>query len=220
MPSKTEKFKENKTLTNVIEHDDKDAKKKLAQFLDAKKETILELACGGGDYTIELAKMFKDKNFIGVDIQGERIWLGAKKAKQEKINNVIFFRSYIDNLLEFFNEKSIAEIWITFPDPYPRKKKYIKRRLTSSGFLRIYQKLLKTGGVVHLKTDAEKLFDYSVEEINDFGGTIVESIKDIYSKKKIDPTLEIKTFFENKHLKAGRKINYLRFKLDNKVIKQ
>jgi tRNA (guanine-N7-)-methyltransferase len=213
MPSKIEKFIELAKLPNIVQHTDKDAREKLSAFLSQKKKTIVELACGGGDYTIAMAKMFPDKNFIGIDIQGERLWFGSKTASENKLDNVLFFRVHIHRLLEFFDPSSIDEIWITFPDPFPKKKRYIKKRLTSPVFLDIYKKLVKPSGVINLKTDDKQLFDYSKETVTEFDGTIISDMSDIYTKKKLGPLLEIKTYFEYKHLESNKKINYLRFKL-------
>lgn len=172
----------------------------------------LELACGGGEYTVALAKMFPDRNFIGVDIKGARIWKGAKIAIDEKISNAAFLRTRIEYINLFFEKDEIDEIWITFPDPFLKDSK-VNRRLTSPYFLKKYRQILKKGGTIHLKTDSPELYDFtvneSIPEIN-FVKLLINH-NDIYSKPLIMPELEIKTFYEHKHLANGLTIKYVRF---------
>ena len=173
---------------------------------------ILELACGKGEYTLNLARQFPVKNFIGIDIKGARIWRGAKTALQEQLDNVRFIRMYIDHLDEYFENDEIDEIWITFPDPYPRKSKRSKR-LTSPKFQNIYHSLLKKDGVIHLKTDSDFLYNYTLKTISEEGCRLFENIDDVYKEKPNDPLLTIKTFYEQMHLKKGKTIHYLSFRL-------
>ena len=170
---------------------------------------ILELACGKGDYTLGLARMKPDQNFIGVDIKGNRIWKGATVALEEKLENVAFLRTRIENIDFFFDDGEVDEIWITFPDPFPRKSKAGKR-LTSPRFLELYRKILRKGGIVHLKTDSESLFDYT-EEVwtEDPKCQNIELNRDIYSSIIEIPELHIQTFYEKQHIADGRKINYI-----------
>lgn len=212
MPSKTKKFEENAQLNNVWEHHQDNIKNKVLTLLKNKKPIVLELACGGGDYTVALAEKYPNKNIIGIDIQGERIWHGAKKAVENKLENAFFIRDYIDHLLEYFPENSVSEIWITFPDPYP-KKRQTKKRLTSLKFLEIYKKILKPDSVIHLKTDDKNLFDYSIKGVEEFGGEIIKTHRDIYSQKVDNSLLYVQTFYEKKHIKDGKEINYLEFKI-------
>ena len=173
---------------------------------------ILELACGKGEYTLNLARQFPVKNFIGIDIKGARIWRGAKTALQDQLDNVRFVRMYIDHLDEYFEKDEIDEIWITFPDPYPRKSKRSKR-LTSPKFQNIYNSLLKKDGVIHLKTDSDFLYNYTLKTISEERCRLYENIDDVYKEKPNDPLLTIKTFYEQMHLKKGKTIHYLSFRL-------
>lgn len=201
---KLQKFKELTTLSNVAELD----KDKLNNFLQPK-ETILELGCGRGEYTIALAKQFPKKQFIGIDLQGERLWFGAKQALAEKIANVFFLRIQIENLDQYFDSRNIDEIWLTFPDPFP-KKSQIKKRLTSPKFLTMYSTLLKPKHLLHLKTDNQELFTYSKTIISKYG-KIHSCLEDIYGAKINNPLLNIKTNYEQKYLKDNKPIYYLQF---------
>jgi len=171
---------------------------------------VLELACGKGEYTLGLAKMFPNKNFIGVDIKGNRIWRGAKDALDQGLSNVAFLRIRIEWIEKFFANEEVDEIWITFPDPFPRKSK-VNRRLTSPFFLRKFRPLLKHPGIVHLKTDADSLFEFTREVIqeNDFVQA-VEILEDVYTQSTIKEELKIKTFYEKQHLEAGKSIKYIK----------
>lgn len=174
----------------------------------------LELACGKGDYAIGLARRFPGRNFLGVDIKGARIWRGAKTALEEGLPNVAFLRTRIEQLSLFFEENEVDEIWITFADPFLQKGKE-NRRLTSQHFLSQYKKLLKNGGLVHLKTDDPTLYEYTLEVLSaqkDF--TLEYFDDDIYAKPLPVPELEIKTFYEKQHLAAGKTIKYIRFRLE------
>ncbi|MBT6691658.1 tRNA (guanosine(46)-N7)-methyltransferase TrmB [Candidatus Parcubacteria bacterium] len=206
---KIQRFKELEKLSNVAQLSQTDAKQKLQNFLNNSKPT-LELACGKGEYTIALAERFPDMKFIGIDVQGERIWYGAKQALDKKLDNVFFLRVQIEDLQKYFTDNSIAEIWITFPDPFPRKKQ-IKKRLTSPRFLQIYKHLLQAKGLVNLKTDDESLFDYSVEMAEAIGANIITHIKDIYNQRVSLHLLDIQTYYEKIHLEKGATINYLKF---------
>ena len=172
---------------------------------------VLELACGRGEYSLELARRNPDTNYIGVDIKGARIWKGAKTALEEKLNNIAFLRTRIEHISDFFQPEEIDEIWITFPDPFLKKSKS-NRRLTSPFFLDRYRKILKKGGIVHLKTDSPELYEFSWEVISeDKRCKILYSNNDIYSGKLDFPDLDIKTYYENQHLKKNKTIKYLRF---------
>jgi tRNA (guanine-N7-)-methyltransferase len=172
----------------------------------------VELACGRGEYTVGLAALFPDKNFIGIDIKGERIWKGSTIAVEQNLRNVAFLRTPILNIESFFDEGEIDEVWITFPDPRPRKRD-IKRRLTSARFLEMYKRLVKPGSYVRLKTDNTGLFEYSLEEIEprtdilDFKFT-----RDVYASDLRPECFDIKTKYEEVFAEKGEKIKYLRFK--------
>lgn len=171
---------------------------------------VLELACGKGDYTVALAKQYRNKNFIGIDVKGARIYTGAKTALEQQLNNVAFARMRIENILYFFDEGEIDEIWITFPDPFP-KKGDAKRRLSAKPFLERYKKLLRPGSTVHFKTDDLPLFHFTFETVKQFGGLVTYYKEDIYSGNFDIPELAIQTHYEKQHLSNGRTINYLRF---------
>lgn len=177
-----------------------------------KNPIVLELACGKGAYTLELARRNPEINFVGVDIKGARIWKGAKIARQEQLENVRFLRIYIDHLQEYFAEDEVQEIWITFPDPYPKGSDRSKR-LSSEKFLKQYQKVLRENGIVHLKTDSSVLYDFSKRSIRNFEGTIIEDKYDVHAGGETEPPLDIRTDFEQKHLQHGRSIKYLKFQL-------
>lgn len=174
----------------------------------------LELACGRGEYSLGLSRLFPARNFIGVDIKGARIWQGAKIALEEELNQVAFLRTRIEQLGLFFDPMEVHEIWITFPDPFPQNSKE-NRRLTSEGFLHVFKKILVPGGLVHLKTDDPGLFDFSLESASQFPGAQIEfHHDDIYALPSLPyPELVLKTYYERMHLAVGKTIKYLRFRL-------
>lgn len=173
----------------------------------------LELACGRGEYTLALAKRHKQRNFIGMDIKGARIWRGAKNALDQGLNNVAFLRSRIEQIEHFFDKDEIDEIWITFPDPFLREVK-ANRRLTSPPFLARYRKLLKKGGVIRLKTDNTMLYEYTLDILKEEKGVeILNQNDDIYKDSLPHPDLDIPTYYEKKHLANKLTIKYIAFKL-------
>ncbi len=173
----------------------------------------LELACGRGEYTVGLAERFQERNFIGIDIKGARIWQGAKVALENGLPNAAFLRIRIEMLGHFFAEKEVDEIWITFPDPFLPNSK-ANRRLTSQPFLDRYRGILKKGGLVHLKTDERSLYDFTLLALSKQNNYTLEySDDDIYSKPLPLPELDLKTYYERQHLADGKTIKYLRFKL-------
>ncbi|HWB63333.1 MAG TPA: tRNA (guanosine(46)-N7)-methyltransferase TrmB [Chitinophagales bacterium] len=173
---------------------------------------VLELACGKGDYAIALARKYPQKNFIGIDIKGARIYTGAKNAMEAGLANLAFARLRIENITNFFAPSEVDEIWITFPDPFP-KKGDAKRRLSAHGFLERYRQIAKPGAVVHFKTDDLPLFRFTRESVESFGLKLNYYKEDIYSAPLDFEELEIKTYYERKHLEDGRTINYLAFTL-------
>lgn len=177
-----------------------------------ENQIVLELACGKGEYTLALAKKYPDKNFIGVDSKGARIFTGAKKALEEKLTNVAFARMRIENILNFFDAGEIDEIWITFPDPFP-KKPDAKRRLTAKSFLERYTKICKKGAIVHFKTDDLPLFHFTKQSAEEFGLTVSYYKENIYAFPLAFEELGIQTHYERQHLAKGRSINYLAFSL-------
>lgn len=177
------------------------------------KPITLELACGRGEYTLGLGRENPDRNFIGVDIKGARIWKGANIALNEGLDNIAFLRCRIELLSHFFGKDEIDEIWITFPDPFLKESKS-NRRLTSLFFLKQYVKVLKNKGFVHLKTDETNLYEFTLETLADQElYELQEHNKDIYSGPLSIPELELKTYYENMHLEKGKTIKYVRFQL-------
>lgn len=173
---------------------------------------VLELGCGKGEYTIALAERYPDKNFIGIDIKGARLWKGAKYATQHEMKNVAFLRTRVEFLEALFASDEISEIWITFADPQERKP---KKRLTHPLFLNRYKKFLVSGGTVHLKTDSRLLHYFTLELSRQNGMTVIEHNDDIYGSGRADELLSIKTFYEANFLAQGIPITYLAFRIDN-----
>jgi tRNA (guanine-N7-)-methyltransferase len=174
---------------------------------------VLELGCGKGEYTVGLAARFPEKNFIGIDIKGARIWRGAKTARENQYSNVVFLRTRIEFINSFFAENEADEIWITFPDPFPRQRDEA-RRLTSPQFLNLYRRFLSDKGIVHLKTDNHQLYLYTFRLVKRNGLEIITSTDDLYSGGIENDILSIRTHYENLFLKEGKKINYLSFRLE------
>jgi len=171
---------------------------------------VLEVGCGRGEYTVNMAKMFPGTNFIGLDKKGARLWKGAKTSNEENILNAAFLRTQTEHLSSYFNPGELNEIWITFPDPQPQKTRE-NTRMTSSRFLEIYRQLLSANGLVHLKTDSVGLFDYTLEKIREFGVLIHDCTHDLYSRENNNQVLHIKTTYENRFLAEGLGICYVRF---------
>ncbi len=178
------------------------------------QDITLELACGRGEYTNYLAEMYPERNFLGIDIKGARIWKGAKIATAKGLSNAAYLRTKIERIEHFFGEDEVSEIWITFADPFLKKGKS-NRRLTAKSFLERYRKILKPGGIVHLKTDNDVLFEFSLEQIDEYPhAKLIYSNWDIYSNPLEFKELEGKTYYEVMHLAKGITIKYLQFTLD------
>lgn len=185
-------------------------------FFHNDNPIVLELGCGRGEYTVAMGKMFPDRNFIGVDIKGARMWKGAKTATEEGMANVGFLRTRIEFIGSFFAENEVDEIWITFPDPQLDKKR-VKKRLTSPGFLQMYSHFLQSDGAINLKTDCLHLHQYT-KAVVEHNGLVIESCcSDIYGTEGFaDDLLSVKTTYESRFLAEGCKITYLRFSLNGK----
>lgn len=169
---------------------------------------ILELGCGKGEYTVGLARKFPEKNFIGIDIKGARIWSGATQAKNENLKNAAFVRTHIEFINFFFSENEVSEIWITFPDPQMKKT---NKRLTSTRFMKEYSNILKSDGVIHLKTDSNFLYTYTKEMIKANNLDVLFDTEDLYNSNPEDKILGIQTFYEQQWLERGLNIKYIKF---------
>lgn len=203
-----------KTFSNVLEYPE-NMQGKWNQHFNNQQPILLELACGRGEYTVALSALHPDKNFIGIDIKGNRMYIGAKKCLDEKLSNAAFLRTQIALLPNYFASAEVSEIWITFPDPQLRGSK-AKKRLTHPQFLGLYQSILKPNGCIHLKTDSPKLYHYTKLVIELSGLILVDDIPDVYSISNA-PDLCIKTHYENLDIAGSRKIFYLKFQLSHSV---
>ena len=172
---------------------------------------ILELGCGKGEYTVGLAQRYPEKNFIGVDIKGARMWRGCKTVQEKELKNVAFIRTKIELIEYYFEKDEVNEIWITFPDPQPKKINE-KKRLSSPQFLKRYGKIMKEGGIIHLKTDNSQLFEYTLEIIQEHRLELVCQTHDLYASDHKGPAGDIFTFYEEMFRDKGQKIKYLQFK--------
>ena len=186
-----------------------------SDFFKNKGPIVLELGCGKGEYSVSLAKEFPEKNFIGVDIKGARIWSGAKQADNEDLKNVAFLRTRIDLICKCFEKKEVDEIWITFPDPQIKRKR-ARKRLTHPKFLRKYNSILKPQAKIHLKTDSQFLHGFTLGVIASENHLLEDATNDLYNSLVKRKNLEIKTFYEKMFLAKGLPITYLRFALNYK----
>ncbi|HCC22865.1 TPA: tRNA (guanosine(46)-N7)-methyltransferase TrmB [Candidatus Falkowbacteria bacterium] len=210
--SKLIKFHELGQMAGVIEYSDPDAENKLRVFLDPKKDLVLELACGKGEYAVALAALEPEKQFVGIDYQGERLWYGVRQIEEQHLNNLIFLRTKAEFLEKYFLPHSISEIWITFPDPHPKDKRGHKR-LISPHYLKLYKKILKRDHLIHLKTDSDLLIDKAIEAIDIVHGRVLLAMKNIDAFPDRPGILDMQTTFEKRHRSKGDTINYLKFKI-------
>ncbi len=213
--AKLKRFEENKSLSNILQDTNPKFDKIKGNWnklhFNNEFPLTVEMGCGKGEYTVGLAREFKDRNFVGVDVKGDRIWVGSKQAIDEGLEHVAFLRAQIQQIDQFFDNGEVDSIWITFPDPRP-KDRDIKRRLTSPRFLELYKKLLKPEGQVFFKTDNTALFEYSLETLNEREDiTGLAYTFDLYDSEYINDHFGIKTNFEQKYLDLGEKIKYLKF---------
>ncbi|QCR21859.1 tRNA (guanosine(46)-N7)-methyltransferase TrmB [Pontibacter sp. SGAir0037] len=214
--SKLKKFEAIAARENVVQEGDAGfgtlAGKWREIFFKNDKPLILEIGCGRGEYTVGMGRLFPDKNFIGVDIKGARLYKGSTMAQEEELDNVGFLRIYVDQIASQFAAGEVDEIWITFPDPRPRDRD-IKRRLTAPRYLDIYQQIVKEGGLVHLKTDNADLFDYTLEVLQERDVQQLKFTRDLYTSDLQEHTMSIYTTYEKRYLQEGIPIKYLQFKV-------
>ena len=209
---KLRKFAEIETFANVYELDAGKSLKGKWSKMHFKNDAplVLELACGKGEYTVNLAQLFPEKNFIGIDYKGNRIWRGAKTAIEEGIENVAFLRIQIEQILDYFDADEVSEIWITFPDPQPQISRE-KKRLTAPRFLEKYKVILQESSPINLKTDNDDFYAFTLETIEQLGLKLHVRTEDLYRSDLVDEVLSIKTYYEKKYLAHDKNINYVRF---------
>lgn len=187
-----------------------------SDFFERGQPITVELGCGKGEYTVGLAIANPERNYIGVDIKGARMWSGAKTVEEQKIPNAAFLRTEIENIDKFFSQAEIGEIWITFPDPQMQKT---RKRLTSTRFLQLYRKILRPGGVINLKTDSPFLYEYTRRLVATNGFEVLFDTDDLYGKGLADQRSSIKTFYEQQWLSRGKTIKLISFRLgDGEII--
>lgn len=183
-----------------------------SSFFGNNNPVVLEVGCGTGSYTIGLAEMHPNKNYIGLDIKGARMWHGATHVKNTGLKNAAFIRTQMESIDKYFAPGEVDEIWITFPDPQPRPSKENKR-LPGQRFLNLYTQFLKPGGIIHLKTDNADLFEFAVEIAGQNNTEILKITRDLYSEDWVTDELSIKTVFETKFLAMGIPIKYISYKI-------
>jgi len=219
--NKLKRFKENETFANVVQPTRNELVTNNFQFkgqwrtafFKNSNPLVLELGCGRGEYSVELAKKYPNKNFIGIDIKGARFWRGAKTAIEEDIANVGFLRTQIE-LVDFaFAENEVDEIWITFPDPQIKYKR-TKHRMTNSEFLKRYKTILKPEGVVNLKTDSEFMHGYTLGLLHGEGHEVHYANHNVYKQEgSPEEVTSIQTYYESQYLEHNKPITYIRFKI-------
>jgi tRNA (guanine-N7-)-methyltransferase len=172
----------------------------------------LELACGKGEYAVGLGQLYPERNFIGVDLKGNRLWVGARKALAQSLTNVAFLRTQIDQIGTYFSPGEVESLWITFPDPQLRMSK-AKKRLTHPKFLRLYQQFLAPGGLIHLKTDSPDLYRFTLLVTETYGCTVHQHTDNVYADPGIAEDLKIKTHYESLDIAGSNRIHYICFSL-------
>lgn len=213
---KLKRFGEIKTFSNVFEYPENIAGNWNKHF-NNDYPVILELACGKGEYATGLAQLTPENNYIGVDIKGNRIWVGAKFAIENDLSNVAFLRTQIHKINTYFGKEEVEDIWITFPDPQLRISK-ANKRLTHPRYLNLYNQFLKKGGKIHLKTDSPDLYNFTKNVIQLYGLNIITDIENIHSQEIISPELKIITHYEKLDIAKSHSIYYLCFSLPETII--
>jgi tRNA (guanine-N7-)-methyltransferase len=212
------RFEELRSFSNVLQYPE-GMQGKWNEFFGNQNPITLELACGKGEYALGLGRLFPRRNFIGIDIKGNRIWKGAKTALNESLKNVAFLRTQIDKLTDYFAPNEINEIWITFPDPQLRFSK-MKKRLTHPKFLRLYKNILQPNGVIHLKTDSPQLYDFTKTVIDLYKLQVAEDKDDLHAEDALSEALKIKTHYENLDIAKSSKVHYFAFRINNELPKE
>jgi len=205
------RFTQIKSFANVLEYPE-NMQGNWKDFFNNNNPIVLELACGKGEYTVGLSALYPEKNYIGVEIKGNRLWAGAKISLANKTINVAFLRTQIDKINQYFKMNEVEEIWITFPDPHLRKSK-ARKRLTHPKFLRLYKQIIKPDGLIHLKTDSPDLYYFTKMVIELYDLKIVTDYNNLYEEKNIKPELKIKTHYESLDIAKSNTVFYLCFLL-------
>ncbi|MEY4465850.1 MAG: tRNA ((7)-)-methyltransferase 01057 [Bacteroidota bacterium] len=206
------KFEEYKQFPNTFDVEDTANKGQWRKIFGNDNPIVIELACGKGDYTVGLARMNPEVNYIGIDIKSNRMWTGAKAALDEKLTNVRFLRTHIDHITEFFDTNEVDEIWITFADPQPHKP---RKRLSSYKFLNLYRQIAGERTLVNIKTDSDLFYESSLEQAQQDQLTILSKIDNVYQMNPVPEFLKIQTYYEKMWLGMGRTIKYCQFVLGN-----
>ncbi len=221
--NKLQKFEENKTFDNLFEYSYErimaegfPLKGKWSEFFHNDHPIVLELGCGKGEYTVGLARVHPEVNYIGVDIKGARMWRGLTQARDEGLSNVAFIRARIDQIEHFFGPGEVSEIWVTFPDPHPGEGvRNARHRLTSPEFLERYRKIVRPEGILNLKTDSPIMYEFTLHEVIEKQGlSLYYATDDLYTNADELEVKHIRTFYEQMWLDQGLTIKYLRFKIN------
>lgn len=208
--NKSKKLQEIKTLANVFSGDQGKLMSEFYKYFGNKKPFTIELGCGHGEYSINLAQLYRVNNFIGIDRKGSRIYNGAKRAIELGLTNIAFLIAYVEKLENIFSENSVKEIWITFPDPLPRRNS-MKKRLVHPRFLEIYKNILVNEGKVHLKTDDNTLYHYTLRVVEEENLQLIKAMDNLYKSVNLTGEEKILTKYEKQHLAEGRIIKYVCF---------
>lgn len=209
------RFKELLTFSNVLQYPE-NINGKWHELFGNNNPITLELACGKGEYAVGLAALYPERNFIGADVKGNRIWVGAKQSLERGLHNVLFLRTQIDRIEQYFNTEEVAEIWITFPDPQLRWSK-MKKRLTHPRFLRMYRNILVPGGIIHLKTDSPNLYEFTKKVTELCGLPVLADINDVHAQPELSSELKIRTHYEGLNISGSHRIFYISFCINKPI---